>query len=97
MDSDSVKKEKKINSPYFPLSIGAIGMLLLTFGIFELFLDDIDMYLTPAQFLLPSSGLIILVHYIYYLERKAGISNKLIWIRALAIILVLAVGAYTAY
>ncbi|WP_211655589.1 hypothetical protein [Planococcus alpniumensis] len=95
MDSDSGRKEKNINNPYLSLSIGAIGMLLLTFGIFELVLNNIGM--NPAEFLLPCAGLIILVHYIYYLERKAGISNKLIWIRALALMTVLAVGAYIAY
>lgn len=95
MDSDSKWKEKKIHNPYFSLSIGAIGMLLLTFGIFELVIGNVDT--DPAKFFLPCAGLIILVHYIYYLEKKAGISDKLIWIRALAIIVVLAVGAYMAY
>ncbi|MEZ0481414.1 hypothetical protein [Planococcus sp. SSTMD024] len=95
MGSNQGRKEKKIHNPYFSLSIGAIGMLLLTFGIFQLVIGNMDM--NPAQFFLPCAGLIILVHYIYYLEKKAGISDKLIWIRALAIIIVLAVGVYVAY
>lgn len=94
MDSNQSRKEK-IQNPCFSLSIGAIGMLLLTFGIFELVTGNVGT--NPAEFFLPCAGLIILIHYIYYLEKKAGISDKLIWIRALAIIVVLAVGAYMAY
>lgn len=95
MNSNQGRKEKKIHTPYFSFSIGTIGMLLLTFGIFELVIGNAGT--NPAEFFLPCAGLIILVHYIYYLEKKAGISDKLIWIRALAIIVVLAVGAYMAY
>lgn len=94
MDSNQSRKEK-IHNPYFSLSIGAIGMLLLTFGIFQLVIGN--MGTNPAEFFLPCAGLIILIHYIYYLEKKVGISDKLIWIRALAIMMVLALGAYLAY
>ena len=95
MDTNSERNEKKIHTPYFSLSIGALGMLLLTFGIFQLLIGN--MGANPSDFLLPCAGLIILIHYIYYLEKKAGISDKLIWIRALAIMTVLAVGVYLAY
>ncbi|MDE4086760.1 hypothetical protein PO902_17070 [Planococcus maritimus] len=95
MDANSERNGKKIHNPYFSLSIGALGMLLLTFGIFELVIGNAGM--NPAQFFLPCAGLIILIHYIYYLEKKAGISDKLIWIRTFAIMTVLAVGAYLAY
>lgn len=95
MDSNQGRNEKKIHNPYFSLSLGATGMLLLTFGIFQLVIGNVGT--NPADFFLPCAGLIILIHYIYYLEKKAGISDKLIWIRALVIMVVLAVGAYMAY
>lgn len=54
MDSDSKWKEKKIHNPYFFLSIGAIGMLLLTFGIFELVIGNVGT--NPAEFFCRALG-----------------------------------------
>ncbi|MGM0896626.1 MAG: hypothetical protein ACQEV0_01930 [Bacillota bacterium] len=95
MHSNPERKEKEVRNPYLYVCIGAIGMLLLTFGIFEL-LELISIKTAPA-FILIVSGLIILVHYIYHLEKKAGISNKLIWIRAIALIAIFAGAVYIAY
>ncbi len=71
---------KKPNGSYAYMAIAAIGMLMLAFGILEYMslLGNVN----TKSFLLTSIGFIILVHYIYYLEKKSGISDKVIWIRS---------------
>ncbi|MFD1031035.1 hypothetical protein [Metaplanococcus flavidus] len=60
-------KKRKIDSTYFYVIIGAIGMLMLVFGL----LNDISLFGTAAtpNFLLTFAGFMILVHHIYYLEK----------------------------
>ncbi|WP_434400700.1 hypothetical protein M1Q06_16070 [Planococcus sp. 11815] len=53
MDSNQSRKEK-IHNPYFSLSIGAIGMLLLTFGIFQLVIGNVGT--NPADFFCRALG-----------------------------------------
>lgn len=84
MSSNSKLDEKEIRSPYLYMIISSLGMLLLLFGVIEALsrLNRID----ATTFLLPFFGFMILVHYIYHLEKKAGISNKWIWIRSVVLI-----------
>ena len=69
MDSNQGRNEKKIHNPYFSLSLGAIGMLLLTFGIFKLVIGNVGT--NPADFFLPCAGLIILIHYIILFGKES--------------------------
>ncbi|KMJ57250.1 hypothetical protein AB685_17780 [Bacillus sp. LL01] len=72
-------------SLYLNMILGSIGLLLIGFSIFEyLILVEIT-----TGYILTLLGFIITVHYIYHLEKKAGISNKLIWIRAIILILIM--------
>lgn len=75
----AMEKSKRSGS-YAYMAFAAIGMLMLAFGILEYMslLGNVN----TKSFLLTSIGFIILVHYIYYLEKKSGISDKVIWIRS---------------
>lgn len=88
-------EKKKTSTSYIYMIIAAIGVLLLAFGLLE--------YITlvgstsTSSFLLTFAGFLILVHYIYYLEKKTGVSNKVIWIKAGLLVLSLLVFTYTFY
>ncbi|ANU12647.1 hypothetical protein BBI08_01825 [Planococcus halocryophilus] len=88
-------EKKKTNSSYLYLIIGAIGMLLLVFGLLE-YISFVGSTTTPS-FLLTFAGFLILVHYIYYLEKKSGISNKVIWVKSGLLALSLLIFTYTFY
>lgn len=83
------------NSFYVYIIIGAIGMLLLAFGLLE-YISLVGSISTPG-FFLTFAGFLILVHYIYYLEKKAGTSNKLIWIKSGFLALSLLIFTYVFY
>lgn len=78
---------------YINMIFGSIGIILIALGIFE-FLTIVE---SLAGYILTLLGFIIIVHYIYHLEKKAGISNKLIWIRAIILILILVSISYFLY
>lgn len=79
------------SSLYLSMVLGSIGIILITFGIMEFFLIG-----DASNYVLLLLGFIITIHYIYFLEKKAGISKKLIWIRAIFFILIL-VAVYYGY
>jgi hypothetical protein len=65
--------------------LGSIGIILITLGIFE-FLITVK---NTTGHILTFLGYVITVHYIYHLEKKAGISEKIIWIRAIILIVII--------
>lgn len=77
------KKEKGTSSVY--LIVASIGMVLLGFGLLE-YLLLVGNPGTP-NFLLTFASFFILVHYIYHLEKKTGVSSRVIWIKSLLVVL----------
>ncbi|WP_422123570.1 hypothetical protein DHX103_01820 [Planococcus sp. X10-3] len=88
-------EKRKIDSTYFYVIIGAMGMLVLVFGLLE-YISLIGTTATPS-FLLTFAGFMILVHYIYYLEKKTGVSNKVIWVKSLFLGLSVIIFTYSNY
>ncbi|MFA9559469.1 hypothetical protein ACERII_19345 [Evansella sp. AB-rgal1] len=80
---------------YLHLLLGSIGILLIALGMFEL-IAKVESTMPVLILTFFGFGFIAVVHYIYYLEKKAGISNKLIWIRAVFLILLL-LGIYFSF
>ncbi len=75
---------KNINL-YTNMIVGSIGLILTTVGTgILIFIPEVANTFTAVMIFF---GLSLIVHYIYYLERKAEISNRLIWFRAIIIIL----------
>lgn len=72
---------------------GSIGMIVLALGVikFATLTFDVQGYLFSVL------GFSIVINYIYSLEKKAGISNKLIWIQSGVLILIVAVISYSLY
>lgn len=64
--------------------LGSIGIILIFIGIFE-FLKVVEIFKALILIML---GLAILVRYIYHLEEKAGLSKKIITIKAVIIIII---------
>ena len=89
-----MEKRKKTSS-YIYMLVAAIGMLLLVVGL----LESISLVGSTSTigFLLIFTGFMILVHYIYYLEKKTGISNKVIWIKGVVLGLSIVIFTYTFY
>lgn len=78
--------EKKETRPsYIYMIIASIGMALLGFKLLD-YLLLAESTITP-NFLLIFVSFIILVHYIYHLEQKAGVSKKVIWIKSILLAL----------
>ncbi|SOC41538.1 hypothetical protein SAMN05877842_110149 [Ureibacillus acetophenoni] len=73
--------------------LGSIGMILFALGgiRFAILTFDVEGYLLSVI------GFSIVINYIYSLEKKAGISNKFIWIRSGVLILIVAVISYSLY
>ncbi|MCH4825725.1 hypothetical protein [Planococcus halocryophilus] len=88
-------EKKKTGASYIYMVIAGVGIFLLAFGLLEyiLFVGNVN---TPG-FFLTFIGFIILVHYIYYLEKKNGMSNKVIWIKSGMLILSLLTIGYLFY
>lgn len=76
---------KKTSGSYVYMAIASIGMLLLAVGMLEYMslLGNAKM----LNFFLAFLGFIILVQYISYLEKKNGVSNKVIWIRSVLLLI----------
>lgn len=83
-EGESVKQDQS-GSLYLNMIIGSLGIILIFGGLLK-FLEVVE---NSSGFILVILGLTITVHYIYHLEKKAGISEKMIWIRALFLILIL--------
>lgn len=72
---------------------GSIGMILFALGVIRFATLTFD----SQGYLLSLLGFSIVINYIYSLEKKAGISNKFIWIRSGALILIVAVISYSLF
>lgn len=70
---------------YFYTCVGALGLILLTVTIIKYY-ETLEV---SSGYLIPFFGFILTFYYINYLERKAGISKKVIWIRAITTIIVI--------
>ncbi|MEN2466007.1 hypothetical protein [Ornithinibacillus sp. FSL M8-0202] len=76
---------------YLNMVVGTIGMLLMGIGLLQY------ISINPQGFGLMTIGYALVNSYIFYLEAKAGISNKLIWIQSILGVTVLLVIAYFMY
>lgn len=86
-------EKKKNGLSYIYMIIASIGMVLLAFGLLEYLL--LTGSASTPNFLLTFASFFILVHYIYHLEKKTGVSNKVIWIKSVALALSLLILTYT--
>ena len=69
--------------------IGSIGLILATVGTgILIFIPDVEKTFTLVMIFF---GLSLTIHYIYYLERKAGVSNRVIWFRSIIIIITVSI------
>ena len=64
--------------------VGSIGLILIVAGLF--YYNTAEAGITSLMMPL---GIIITAQYIYFLEKRAGVSHKAIWIQSLSIIGVL--------
>ena len=76
--------QRENSSLYIHMIIGSIGLILIVAGLFYHNIVE-----TGFTSLIIPIGIIITAQYIYFLEKRAGISNKIIWIQSLSIIGVL--------
>lgn len=68
---------------FINMIVGAIGMILVALGAFKYrVIDD------HTGFLVAGFGVILTFSYIYYLEKKAGISKKAMWMKAMISLLI---------
>ncbi|MCZ0871263.1 hypothetical protein [Peribacillus sp. AS_2] len=70
--------DKIKNHLYLNMFFGTIGIILVGVGAlkYQVVMNDIEGYIIAY------AGFILTAGYINYLEKKAGISNKIIWIKA---------------
>ncbi len=72
--------------------MGGIGLALVGLGgVMFIEIDNMKGYLTVI------GGFLITIGYIEYLERRAGISKKIIWVRAIVSIMLFAVLAFVLF
>ncbi|MGE7185512.1 hypothetical protein ACQKKK_16375 [Peribacillus sp. NPDC006672] len=66
------------NHLYFNMFFGTIGIVLVGVGAlkYQVVMHDLEGYIIAY------AGFILTAGYINYLEKKAGISNKIIWLKA---------------
>ena len=86
---------KKINTgtSYIYMIIASIGMVILAFGLLEYLV--LTGNASTSHFLLTFASFFILVHYIYHLEKKTGVSNKVIWVKSVLLAFSLLILIYT--
>ncbi|ATP40780.1 hypothetical protein CSE16_12370 [Solibacillus sp. R5-41] len=70
-----MKNDKKVL--YFYMILVTIGTILIALGIIG-YLVKVN---EPKGYLMIILGFILTINYINYLEKKAGISKKIIWIK----------------
>lgn len=73
--------------------IGSIGMIMLGLGFVRYFTLVYDI----QGYFLSIVGYALVNNYIYSIEKKAGISKKLIWIKSILCMLTLAIASYIFY
>ncbi|MFD9628889.1 hypothetical protein [Peribacillus muralis] len=69
---------KENKSLYVNMFFGTIGIVLVGLGAlrYQVLIDD------PEGYIIAFAGFIFTAGYINYLEKKAGISNKITWMKA---------------
>ena len=83
-----MEKENRLNL-YFNMVIGAIGTILIVLFEFRYFKYQVEkVKIDITGYAMIMFGCILTMNYINYLEKKAGISNKLTWIRAISSIII---------
>ncbi|TFB14038.1 hypothetical protein E3U55_14740 [Filobacillus milosensis] len=80
-------------SLYLNMIFGTIGMILVGLGMIRYFTLIYDI----QGYGLSIIGYSLTNGYIFYLEKKAGISNKIIWVQSAVGITALAVTTYIFY
>lgn len=70
---------------YFYAYTGALGLVLLIVTIIKYY-ETVEF---SSSYLLPFFGFILTFSYINYLEGRAGISKKIIWIKSISSIIML--------
>jgi hypothetical protein len=83
---------KENGSLYFNMILGTIGMVLIGLGFIQLFQLGLQMDHQGIPFSI--IGYSFTNGYIFYLERKAGISNKLVWTQSIIGVSMLAILSY---
>ena len=86
-----MEKEEQIS--YMHMIVGSIGMLLLIFGILAFVADGGHGMGLPLIFL----GFGLMMHYMYQLEKKTGISNKLVLMRSIILSVIILGFVYLYY
>jgi len=76
-------------SDYLYFAWGTLGLASIYFCFVKLFFLAISNIWDV--WIMLGFGLVGTVHYIYHLEKKIGISSKLIWIRIIIIVFILAI------
>ncbi|WP_033542865.1 hypothetical protein [Planococcus sp. CAU13] len=71
-------QEKKKNVITIPMILGMAGLLFATAGIFKLLTIVMD----PMGYAMSVLGISFVIHYIYTLEKKNGVSEAFLWIRS---------------
>ena len=74
-------------SMYINLIVGTIGLIMIGLGIIRYFTLIND----SQGYLLTLIGYALVNGYIFYLEKKAGISNRIVWIQSIVAISTLAI------
>jgi hypothetical protein len=87
-----VLKEDNIRI-YFNMILGTIGTILISLGMISYLAKENDIKAYAVALL----GFTLTLSYIDYLEKKAGISRKLTWIRAVISIAIFLVFSYFIY
>ncbi len=73
--------------------VGTIGMIVVGLGVIRYFTLMYDV----QGFVLTLIGFSLVNNYIFILEKKAGINNKIIWIQSVVSILTLGAISYILY
>ena len=72
---------------YTNMLFGFIGLFLTVVGVgILIFIPELENPLTLVTIFF---GLSLTINYIYYLERKTGVPNRVIWVRAIILIITL--------
>lgn len=73
--------------------IGSIAMVMVGLGILRYF----SLMYDSQGFGLSLIGITFLNSYVFYLEKKAGVSNKLLWIKQSIIVVAFVILSYILY
>ena len=92
LEGGMVLKENK-QALYFNMILGTIGSILIVLAAMRYMIKEND-YIGYINIFL---GFLLMISYINYLEKKAGISKKLIWIRVIVSMILFLSFSYFLY